>query len=226
MQKQRIVSIVTSVVVLCLLLVGIVYLWRQGGQPDRPVAGGSQVSSPQDDTDYAGAPGDRRDSGMGRRRPNDNAGGVRGRTDRGGGGFGGPGVAGGGTSGREMFARMRISDAVSALGQATLSPDFELTAEQKGKIQAIRDEYRTAAEPNAEEFARKLRAILTADQIKALDAQAAQKRTDDEQRRQMFGGGFGGGFGGPGGGPGAGGRGGPGGIPAGGAGQRAPRGPQ
>lgn len=53
--------------------------------------------------------------------------------------------------------------------------------------------------PSGDEEVKQVRAILTEDQVKQVDAKLEQQRAENERRRGEFGGGFGGGGGGPGG---------------------------
>lgn len=214
------IIIVCAVVAGLLLAMGI-YLW--GGAAKSGVADSVQVQDP----------------------------GPQGRGGRGGvGGGGGMGLGGGG-----MFSQVRDSfgELVTLLGEASLGPSFNLSKEQKEKIQAIRDEVKAAqgkwrkdhaadlaklnkemqavrdsgdrgglrdvfqkrqelmaTGPNMDEATKRLKGVLTAEQLKALEAYATAKRAEEEETRRAIGDFFGGG--GPGGGGrGAGGPGGPGG---------------
>lgn len=64
------------------------------------------------------------------------------RPARGGPGAGGRGFPGGGPMG--MAPRDAVTEAIAALGELNLMPDFTLTKEQKEKVQAIRTTAKTA----------------------------------------------------------------------------------
>ena len=146
------------------------------------------------------------------------------------------------------FGQVRdaFSETLDLVGEASLGLGFDLTKEQKDKIQALRvqaktaqaiwekehaDELKKLAEqvraagqgaatgqfrdmvqkrqdimataPNADSAAAKLKAILTAEQLKTVNAYAVAKQASDAQMGQQGGGMFGGGPGrGVGGGPG------------------------
>lgn len=153
----------------------------------------------------------------------------------------------GGPGGGGMFgmAQDPFQQAIVALGDLNLRPDFNLTVEQKQKLQAVRDEVKTmedkwrtdhAAElkkiqddaatarqaqdqekmrevmtarrdlmqtmPKTDDAAQKVKALLTDDQAKALEARINERQ--EEMRARMGGmpgrGGRGGGGGGGGGG--------------------------
>jgi hypothetical protein len=61
-----------------------------------------------------------------------------------GGGFGGPGGAGGFGGGARAFAGQRdpLDELLALLGDLNLAPDFTLAADQKSKIQVIRDGFK------------------------------------------------------------------------------------
>jgi hypothetical protein len=103
----------------------------------------------------------------------------------GGPGAGGPGGGPGGF-GRSVFRfgpeRNALAEVLSVLGDANLSPDFNLSAEQKQKIQAIRDEFKKQQEAWRTEHA---------EDLKKLDEQMAEIRNaggppDPDQMRQMM----------------------------------------
>jgi hypothetical protein len=147
-----------------------------------------------------------------------------------GGGFGGPGGGGpggrgggpggdaggpGGPGGGPVFGGTgSLVDTLAVLGELSLNPDFDLTREQKVKIQILREQAAAPSDKPDEGLA-KLRAILTPEQLKMLDAAIFTRRLADQPGRPrggMFGGrggrggntltlagvGFGGGPGGPG----------------------------
>ncbi len=131
-----------------------------------------------------------------------------------GGGFGGPGGGGrggrggfpGGPGGSAFQVGGTLADALSFLADLSLNPDFELTKEQKARIQALRDQA-PAAGDKPDDGVAKVRAILTPEQLKLMDAAIAAKRPQgggmmggpDFGGRGGRGGNFGGGRGGPGG---------------------------
>jgi len=172
-----------------------------------------------------------------------------------GGGFGGFRGGGMGGPGGMMGQRDGFGEAVAALAECNLEPDFNLTADQKTKIQGIRDGVKKAREtwrkdheedikkvqeemraardgqdrdkareafqklqelgagaPKTDDAEKQLKAVLTADQAKKLDAKVEERFNQmEENRRQMMdrmGGGGPGGPGGPGGGQPGGGQGG------------------
>ncbi len=175
-------------------------------------------------------------------------GGNQGNAPGGRGGWGGNMAADGAPGGgiprdRGMFpGRDATGETIALIALASLNPDFDLTKEQKEKIQAIAEEAKAAGKwradhdaelrkldedmrnarqdgqreelelltqkqqdlmatgPKAEDLTAKLKAVLTPEQLKALDAAAAEKRAADDQRRRQGGGMFGGGRGGRGGG--------------------------
>jgi hypothetical protein len=151
---------------------------------------------------------------------------------RGGGGFG--------------MAQDPFVETITALGDLNLRPDFNLTAEQKTKLQAVRDEVKAAEDkwrtdhaaelkkiqddmaaarqaqdqekmreigtarrelmqgmPKTDDAAQKVKALLTADQAKALETRIAERQ---EEMRARMGGMMGGRGGRPGGGGGGGGQ--------------------
>lgn len=157
---------------------------------------------------------------------------------------GGPGGRGGG--GMFGMAQDPYQQAIAALGDLNLRPDFNLTAEQKTKLQAVRDEVKAAEDkwrtdhaadlkkiqddsaaarqaqdqdkmreimtargelmqtmPKTDDAAQKVKALLTADQAKALDTRITERQ---EEARTRMGGMMGGGRGGRGGGGGGGGQ--------------------
>jgi len=159
-------------------------------------------------------------------------------------GGGGPGGGPGGFAGRGMMGRDSLSEIITLLGEVNLKPEFNLTKDQKDKIQAIRNEVKEArakwqkekaddlkklaeemraardanvdreqlrelfqkrqeimgTAPTTEEAVKKIREVLTAEQLAALDAYTKEKQAADEAARQEMGAMFGGGMrGGPGG---------------------------
>jgi hypothetical protein len=82
---------------------------------------------------------------------------------------------------RGMMARDPIEELIAVLGELNLSPDFTLTADQKTKVQSVRDDFKK----QTDEWRK-----AHADEIKKLQDEAAELRG---------GGGFGGGGGGQGG---------------------------
>src|SRR5689334_10678569 len=91
-------------------------------------------------------------------------GGGGGRFNRGGGGAGG---FGGGPGMMGMMGRRPFDEALAALGDLNLSPDFTLTPEQKTKVQSVRDDFKKAQEKWRTDHA---------DEIKKLDDQIAEIR--------------------------------------------------
>jgi hypothetical protein len=85
-----------------------------------------------------------------------------------GGGFGGPGgaFAGPGMM-RVMLSRDPMEELVYALGELNLTPDFTLTADQKTKIQSVRDDFKKQMEDWRKAHA---------DEMKKLQDEAAELR--------------------------------------------------
>ena len=155
-----------------------------------------------------------------------------------GGGFGGPG--GGGRGGRGGFGGDAgpggpgagpgfggsLAETLALLGELGLNPGFELSKEQKTKIQALREQPLVPSDKPDDGIAR-IKAILTPEQSKLMDAAIAAKRPAGQPGRPQGGGMTGGpDFGARGGrGGNFGGRGGPGGGGFGGGGPGGPGGP-
>lgn len=149
---------------------------------------------------------------------------------------GGPGgFMAGPERGRVMFASMDfrnrdgLGETLALIGEASLRPDFNLSDEQRTKIQAIREEVKAArakwqqehaealkklseasrtlreggqregirelfqqrqeimaTAPTTEEAVQKLKAVLSAEQVKAMEAVAVEKRAEAEESRQQF----------------------------------------
>ena len=87
--------------------------------------------------------------------------------------------------GGPMFARDALAGVIATLGEVNLSPGFELSAEQKQKIQAIRDEFKSAMEQWRSEHADDLKALD--EQQKALfDNMQAGNPPDPDQMRELM----------------------------------------
>ncbi len=201
-------DVVGTSVVIALLLAGGAYLWFSGGPKNSGTSAADQQALAN-----ANPPGaDAARTGRGNR-PRGFWGSLFG------GGGGGPvrnaGPGPGGPPPMPFSRLQRLTDSLSALGQASLDPAFEMTVDQKAKIAALRAEYTAADEKwqaeNAEELRKigeglrsasgddrqaldkkrqeimrtapssdaalaKLKAILTPEQVKAMEAQAAEMR--------------------------------------------------
>lgn len=88
---------------------------------------------------------------------------------------------GGGPGGGGMFGMQQdpFQTALSALGDVNLRPDFTLTAEQKEKVQAIRNDVKAAEDKWRTDHAADLKKIQD-------DAQAARDAQDMEKMREIM----------------------------------------
>jgi hypothetical protein len=89
---------------------------------------------------------------------------------------GGPGRPGGGMPG---FGLDPFDQTIVALGDLNLRPDFELTKDQKQKLQAVRDEVKQAEDKWRTDHAADLKKIQD-------DAMAARQSQDMEKMREIM----------------------------------------
>jgi len=116
--------------------------------PDRPAgAGRPNGGGPRGGFGGGGAPGGGGFGGRGGGGFGGGGGGAGGFGGRGG-GFGGPGGfgGGGGSAGAMAPGRDALDELLAVLADLNLTPDFTLTADQKSKIQSIRDDFKAKVE--------------------------------------------------------------------------------
>ncbi|MGH7180316.1 MAG: hypothetical protein ACREJC_23255 [Tepidisphaeraceae bacterium] len=97
---------------------------------------------------------------------------------------GGAAFAGG--PGGGMFGRDALAEAVGVLGELNLAPDFNFSAEQKTKIQAIRDEFKRQMDDWRKEHADELKQLDDQQQEMFKDMQNGGAAIDPGQMMDMM----------------------------------------
>ncbi len=88
--------------------------------------------------------------------------------------------------GGPMFGRDALAGVIMTLGEANLLPGFDLSNEQKQKIQSIRDEFKYAMEQWRSEHADELKALDEQQQELFANMQAGGGPPDPDQMRDLM----------------------------------------